>query len=71
MVSISFDFPLAELIVHLIFATDFLPRLKPQLEVLSCYILQTDINSDLEAWIGLCSQYRFWQKAGKPFLAES
>lgn len=67
MVSVAFDFPLAELIVHLIFATDFLPRLKLQLEALSCYILQTDIYSDSEAWIGLCSQYSFWQKTGKPF----
>lgn len=66
MVSIAFDFPLAELIVHLIFATDFLARLKLQLEVLSCYILQTDTYSDSEAWIGLCSQYSFWQKAGEP-----
>lgn len=67
MVSVAFDFPLAELIVHLIFATDFLPHLKLQLEVFSCYILQTDIHSNSKAWIGSCSQYSFWQKTGKPF----
>jgi len=67
MVSVAFDFALAELIVHLIFATRFLPHLKPQLEVFSCYILQTDIYSDSKAWIGLCSQYNFWQKSEKPF----
>lgn len=67
MVSVAFDFPLAELIVHLIFMTDFLPHLKLQLETSSCSILQTDIYSDSKAWIGLCSQYSFWQKTGKPF----
>lgn len=67
MVSVAFDFPLAVLIVHLIFATDFLPHLKLQLEAFSCYILQTDIYSDSKAWIGLCSQYSFWQKTGKLF----
>lgn len=67
MVSVAFDFPFVELIVHVIFATDFLPRLKLQLEAFSCYILQTDIYSDSKAWIGLCSRYSFWQKTGKPF----
>lgn len=67
MVSVAFDFPLAELIAHLIFTTDFLPHLKFQLETFSCSILQTDTYSDSKAWIGLCSQYSFWQKTGKPF----